>query len=98
MIATVYVVRLGGKLYVQSELYSLYQATTKDVLSAHFFKDELKAQKVAKKARGEVVTLTITDGEIDGELAEVKQERDKARKETEILKSSFEKLFRKSEK
>lgn len=98
MTANVYVVKLGGKLYVQSELYSLYQATTKDLLSAHFFRDYDKALKIAQKAHGEVVELTITDGEVGGEVEAMKLERDKAKKEAEILKASFAKLFRKDTK
>jgi len=60
MTVTLYVVRLGGKLYVQSPLYNLYQATTKDICGAHFFKDIERAERMAKKARGEVVALTLS--------------------------------------
>lgn len=58
-----YVVRLGGNLYIQSEWYALYPMTTGDVLSACFFRDITKAQKVARKNHGEVVSLVISDDE-----------------------------------
>lgn len=58
-----YVVRLGGNLYIQSEWYSLYPMTTGDVLSACFFRDITKAQKVARKNHGEVIPLVISDDE-----------------------------------
>lgn len=57
------VVRLGGNLYIQSEWYSLFPMTTGDVLSACFFRDMTKAQKVARKSHGEVVSLVICDNE-----------------------------------
>lgn len=58
-----YVVRLGGNLYIQSEWYALYPITTGDVLSACFFRDITKAQKVARKNHGEVIPLVISDDE-----------------------------------
>ena len=60
MKVTVYVVKLGGKLYMQTEFYSLYPATTKDILNAKFFTDYAKASKLAKKSHGEVVKLCVS--------------------------------------
>lgn len=57
---SIYVVKLGGKLYIQGN-YSLYPSTTPNIMSAKFFRDYRSAEKVAKKARGEIVELTVTD-------------------------------------
>ena len=90
---TIYVVKLGGKLYVQSSLYNLYQATTKDITQACFFTEEDKAIKMAKKARGEVVRLTLSDEDSEEELTKVKEERDNAINDFERLKRTFKKLM-----
>jgi len=58
-----YVVRLGGKLYIESNLYNLYQSTTKDISHAYFFTDLAKAERLAKRTRGEVVTFHLVDEE-----------------------------------
>lgn len=57
---SIYVVRLGGKLYVQGN-YSVYPSTTPNIMAAKFFRDYRSAEKAAKKSRGEIVELTITD-------------------------------------
>ena len=57
---TVYVVRIGKKLYVEGH-YRLYPATTPNIISARFFTDLKAAEKMAKKTGGEVIPLTITD-------------------------------------
>ena len=57
----VYVVKLGGNLYIQSEFYGLYPSTTNNIVTANFFDDYHKAVKVAKKARGTVIELLLTD-------------------------------------
>lgn len=56
----IYVVRIGGKLYIQGN-YSLYPATTPNIMAAKFFRDYRSAEKAAKKARGEVIELFVTD-------------------------------------
>lgn len=56
----IYVVRIGGKLYIEGN-YSLYPSTTPNIMAAKFFRDYRAAEKVAKKARGEIIELTVTD-------------------------------------
>ena len=90
---TIYVVRIGGKLYVQTQLYSLYQATTSDILTAHFFTEQAQAEKTAKKAHGEVVELTLTDGEDNAEIECLKSELEAAKKEAEIAQAAFRKII-----
>ena len=58
---TAYVVKLGGKLYMQSEFYSFYPATTEHLLNAKFFDDQKKAEKLARKPHGTVIELHISD-------------------------------------
>ena len=92
---TAYVVKLGGKLYMQSEFYSFYPATTEHLLNAKFFDDQKKAEKLARKAHGTVIELHISDISERKEIDSLKTERDEAVKELEVLKKAFSEIMAK---
>ncbi len=84
----VYVVKLGGNLYIQSEFYGLYPSTTNNIITANFFEDYKKAAKVAAKAHGRVIELVLSDevsgNEVSSENSGNKQNED-----------AFDKVFNK---
>ena len=81
----IYVVKLGGNLYVDSEFYGLYPSTTNNIVNANFFEDYRKAAKVAKKAHGRVLELFLTDEHVEGEIPEENSK--------EVKEDAFDKAF-----
>ena len=57
---TVWVVRLGGRLYIEGR-YGIYPSTTANVKAAKFFPTFEAAEKAARKSGGEVIPLILTD-------------------------------------
>ena len=95
----IYVVKVGGNLYLTSNMYGLYQATTNDILHAKWFKEYKDAEKQAKKAlRATIEEYRLTrDGaeedEIDMLKASVKElQRQKA--ELLELNDSYKELLK----
>lgn len=73
----IYLIRLGGNLYVDGRGYGLFQSTTTDMQKALWFKDYDKALKFSRK------TLHSTIEEWDLTLASEKNE------EVETLKAAL---------
>ena len=58
----IYVVRVGGKLYIESKGYGLFQTTTANVLHAKWFTEYGEAEKVAKKTfGGEIIEYELNE-------------------------------------
>lgn len=94
MLKTLYVVRLGKRLYLDSDLYMFYQSTTPEITHAHFFDDYNKAYKLAKKAHGEVIELYLMDNDEFADLKNIKEEAEMAKKEAQIAKDAFRKVLK----
>lgn len=62
----IYVVAKGlfsNKVFLDSEIYSLIQTTTDNLINAKWFEDYDKAEHVAKKANGEVYEFVLIPAE-----------------------------------
>jgi len=93
---TFYVVKVGKGLYVDTKVYSLYQSTTKELLYAHKFKSREEAEKLAKKASGEVEEIVILNQEgIDELVGSLKEDLAKANKRAEIAQEAFKEIISK---
>lgn len=68
---TFYVIRLGGRLYVQTGFYKWYPSTTEDVLHAKRYIDAFSAEQAASKLmNAEVVKINITEDGVSNETSE----------------------------
>lgn len=81
----IYVVKVGGKLYLDSKSYGFFQSTTPDLLKATWFEDREEAELHAKKTiGGKVIEYTLSDNdanesEIDmlkASIVELQRQRD----------------------
>ena len=83
---TVYVVKIGGKLFLEKSSYGLFnQSTTSDILHAKFYETVEMAEKAKKKSlNSEVIEITITD--------EVSSNEDRLKETIEILEQQNEAL------
>lgn len=85
---TFYVVRVGGRLYVQSGFDRWYPAKTEDVLRAKRFLDAASAEQVASKTMGgEVVCIHITEGDTSTDEDDI-----------EMMERTIDKLTRKNKR
>lgn len=84
---TIYVIKLGGNLYVENKMYGLFQSTTTNLLNAHWFIDKDEAEAKARKMINatieeyELVNTFEVNSEIDtlkSALAETRRQRDEA--------------------
>ncbi|MBR0420270.1 MAG: hypothetical protein IJI66_14005 [Erysipelotrichaceae bacterium] len=90
----VYAVKVGGRLWITGGLagFGFNQKTTENLLYAKWFENEAQALSVAKKSRGEVVEINITERnneEIDmmrASITQLQKERDAALNELNLYK------------
>lgn len=90
----VFAVKIGGRLYLTGGLsgFGLNQKTTNNLLYAKWFENDAQAYMIAKKCRGEVVEVSIsegTDDEIDmlrASITQLQKERDAALNELNLYK------------
>ena len=91
---TLYAIRLGGKLYVDSKSYGWYPSTTSHIEHALWLTDLQQALKISKKSGGEVIEFYLSDddtSEVDMLRASIKQlqkERDEAIEELNAYKAN----------
>lgn len=89
---TFYTVRLGGRLYIKTQLYALYQQTTENIESAYWYVDEGKAARIANKYHGEVVPIyldTEKHNKNDEEIEDLYAQILKLQKENKFLKEQI---------
>lgn len=95
----VYAVKIGGRLWLTGGMtgFSFNQKTTNNLLYAKWFENEIQAAYAAKKAHGEVVEISITEGaneEIDmmrASITQLQKERDAALNELNLYKLNNQK-------
>lgn len=58
-----YVVKIGKGLYADSNMYSLYQSSTKSLINAKKFDNIYSAERYAKRIHGEVMKFYIVPEE-----------------------------------
>ena len=88
-LARKWVVRVGGKLYLNSQIYSLYPSTA-TIERAKFFDSEEQAERARRRAHiGEVVEVVISDSSLDeseidmlrASVLQLQNERDEAKRD-----------------
>lgn len=89
----VYTVKYGGKLYLETNVFTMSQRTTTNILAAKLFPDAITAERIARKTGGQVVPIRIEEDNGDNEtdmlrasIVQLQKERDAALNELNIYK------------